>query len=136
MLYIATLTLAKLSIISLLMILTASNLHRKFGWALTAFITLWGIVTELVAAFQCGAINPWQFLGVDVSCLSMVSHLYGPNFVLSADHVQTGFWRSFGAMNMITDLCLMIFPMHVIFTLHMSLSRKVTILGFFGARSL
>jgi len=39
-------------------------------------------------------------------------------------------------MNMVTDLCLILFPVHVIFTLQMSTKKKITILGFFGARSL
>lgn len=72
LLYIATLALAKLSIISLLMILTASNLHRRLGWVLTALIAVWGLVTEIVAAFQCGTTIPWRFLGEEAHCLSMV----------------------------------------------------------------
>ncbi|KAF1976186.1 hypothetical protein BU23DRAFT_528555 [Bimuria novae-zelandiae CBS 107.79] len=119
LLFIATLALAKLSIISLLTILTASNLHRKLGWVLGAFITVWGLVTEFVAAFQCGARSPWVFLSEDTQCLSMVC-----------------FWRSFGALNMITDLCLILFPVHVLFALQMSVSKKITIVGFFGTRSL
>lgn len=134
--YIATLTLAKLSIISLLMILTASSLHRKFGWVLTAFIALWGIVTEFVAAFQCGAQNPWQFLSEEAQCLSMVCQPTHRYIMLLSDRAQAGFWRSFGALNIITDLCLICFPVHVIFTLQMSVRTKITILGFFGARSL
>ena len=39
-------------------------------------------------------------------------------------------------MNMLTDLCLILFPIHVIVTLQMSMTKKITILGFFGARSL
>ncbi|KAL5432991.1 hypothetical protein PMIN05_008577 [Paraphaeosphaeria minitans] len=118
LLYIATLTLAKLSIISLLMLLTASHSHHKFGWVLTGFIALWGIITEIIAAFQCGPQKPWLFHGDDAHCLS------------------AGFWRSFGAFNIITDLGLIYFPMHIIFTLQMGLAKKMTIIGFFGARSL
>lgn len=73
LLYIATLTLAKLSVISLLMILTESNVHRKLGWLLTIFIALWGVVAEFVAAFQCGAGLPWQFIGENANCLKLVS---------------------------------------------------------------
>lgn len=54
------------------MILTASNLHRKLGWGLTALIALWGIITEFFAVFQCGAKRPWQFIGEDAYCLGMV----------------------------------------------------------------
>jgi hypothetical protein len=41
-----------------------------------------------------------------------------------------------GVFNILTDLALILFPLHVVFTLQMSLSKKVTILTFFGARSL
>ncbi|KAF2637583.1 hypothetical protein P280DRAFT_530762 [Massarina eburnea CBS 473.64] len=119
LLYIATLALAKLSIISLLMILTASDFHRNLGIGLTVLISLWGLVSEFIAAFQCGVQKPWHFVGVESRCLSMLA-----------------FWRSVCAMNMATDLCLIMFPLHVICTLQMSLRKKVTILGFFSARSL
>lgn len=38
--------------------------------------------------------------------------------------------------NILTDLALVLFPVHVIATLQMSMSKKITILVFFGARSL
>ena len=37
---------------------------------------------------------------------------------------------------MLTDLALILFPVHIVVTLQMSLAKKVTILTFFGARSL
>ena len=39
-------------------------------------------------------------------------------------------------INMLTDLALILFPVHVIATLQMSIGKKLTILVFFGARSL
>ncbi|RMZ73332.1 integral membrane [Pyrenophora seminiperda CCB06] len=118
-LYIATLALAKLSIISLLMILTASKFHRNIGLGLTGFIALWGVLSVIVSALQCGKFEPWRFLGVNEKCF----------------HV-TSFWQCMGVLNVVTDLALILFPVHVIMTLQMSLSKKVTILTFFGARSL
>lgn len=41
-----------------------------------------------------------------------------------------------GVINMLTDLALILFPVHVIITLQMSTAKKVTILTFFGARLL
>jgi hypothetical protein len=41
-----------------------------------------------------------------------------------------------GIFNILTDLALILFPVHIIVTLQMSLSKKITILVFFGARSL
>jgi ribosomal protein L37AE/L43A len=37
---------------------------------------------------------------------------------------------------MLTDLALILFPIHIVVTLQMSLAKKVTIMTFFGARSL
>jgi hypothetical protein len=52
------------------MILTASEFHRYLGMGLTGFIAVWGSISELVAAFQCGSVEPWRFLGRD--CLDLV----------------------------------------------------------------
>ncbi|KAF1832567.1 hypothetical protein BDW02DRAFT_554610 [Decorospora gaudefroyi] len=119
LLYIATLGFAKLSIISLLKILTASVLHRNLGLVLTGFITLWAFLSTFVSAFQCGPVEPWRFIRAEHRCLDLVS-----------------FWRSMGVINIMTDVALILFPVHVIITLQMSTSKKVTILTFFGARSL
>ncbi|PVH98101.1 hypothetical protein DM02DRAFT_478682, partial [Periconia macrospinosa] len=119
LLYVATLALAKLSIISLLMILTASDLHRNMGIGLTATIALWGIVSAFTAAFQCGVNQPWQYSQREGNCLSMIQ-----------------LWRGVAIGNIITDFCLVLFPIHIIFTLQMSVKKKVTILCFFGSRSL
>lgn len=72
LLYIATLALAKVSILSLLMILTAADLHRRLGIVLTVVIAVWGIASVFVAAFQCGFDEPWRFFGAGSSCFSMV----------------------------------------------------------------
>jgi hypothetical protein len=75
LLYIATLALAKLSIISLLMMIKASDLHRNIGVGLTVFITTWGVVSICVGALQCGTDKPWKFIGGIGSCTSLVSIL-------------------------------------------------------------
>jgi hypothetical protein len=54
------------------MILTAATLHRKVGISLTIFIATWGMISELVAAFQCGVEEPWRFFGLGSDCFSMV----------------------------------------------------------------
>lgn len=41
-----------------------------------------------------------------------------------------------GVINILTDLALILFPLHVILTLQMHMGKKITILVFFGARSL
>ncbi|KAF2623653.1 hypothetical protein BU25DRAFT_172087 [Macroventuria anomochaeta] len=118
-LYIATLALAKLSIISLLMILTASDRHRHLGLGLTGFIALWGVASVIATSFQCGSAYPWRTADAERDCIDFIA-----------------FWQGMGVINMLTDLALILFPVHVIVTLQMSMAKKVTILTFFGARSL
>ncbi|KZM20638.1 hypothetical protein ST47_g8280 [Ascochyta rabiei] len=118
-LYVATLALAKLSIISLLMILTASNKHRNLGLGLTGFIALWGVVSIFVTSFQCGSTYPWRTDGPGHECIDMIA-----------------FWQSMGVINILTDMALILFPVHVIITLQMSMAKKVTILTLFGTRLL
>jgi hypothetical protein len=72
LLYIATLAFAKLSIISLLMILTASDLHRNLGIGLTGIIALWGVISQFVVAFQCGSLESWRFIEPRHRCLNLV----------------------------------------------------------------
>ncbi|KAL1653039.1 hypothetical protein SLS61_004285 [Didymella pomorum] len=51
-------------------------------------------------------------------------------------YLKIAFWQGMSVINMLTDLALILFPVHVIVTLQMSMAKKVTILTFFGARSL
>jgi hypothetical protein len=79
LLYVTTLVFAKLSIISLLMMLTEARLHRNLGIGLTGIIATWGLVSEFVAAFQCGSVEPWRFLGHEHHCIDLVCtamHVY------------------------------------------------------------
>lgn len=54
------------------MILTESKLHRNLGLGLTGFIALWSALSEVVSAFQCGAIEPWRFLVRGGDCFNLV----------------------------------------------------------------
>ena len=77
LLYIATLASAKISIVSLLLLLTASEGHRRVGISLAAFIAVWGLVSVLTAAFQCSRSEPWRAFGAEARCYDMVSALQG-----------------------------------------------------------
>lgn len=92
MLYIATLVFAKLSIISLLVILTASEIHRNVGIVVIVLISLWGIVAEFVIGFQCGPVEPWRFFHRSAHCLDLVSEISFSRFSkISADNYRPYF---------------------------------------------
>jgi hypothetical protein len=119
------------------MILTASSLHRRLGWILTGFIAIWGVMSEFVSAFQCGNVEPWRFIGIEEHrCLDLVRYKPGCQTGKVTYTVKVSFWRGMGTINILTDMALILFPVHVIITLQMSMSKKITILTFFGARSL
>ncbi|KAF2035185.1 hypothetical protein EK21DRAFT_54871 [Setomelanomma holmii] len=118
LLFIVTLVFAKLSIISLLRNITEAELHRYLGITLTVTIALWGVVFAIVTSFQCGGSEPWRFIDRESKCFNLAS-----------------FWLSMSIFNIMTDLALILFPVHIIVILQMSLSKKITILVFFGARS-
>lgn len=119
------------------MILTASETHRNMGIGLTGFIALSGVVSEFVVAFQCGTSDPWLFLLAQSQCLDMVRMRSAVTFLEIANLAcKTSFWRGMAVINILTDLSLILFPVHVIITLQMSMGKKITILVFFGARSL
>lgn len=84
-LYIATLGFSKLSIISLLMILTASKLHRHLGLGFAAFMALWAAFSICVLAFQCGTTHPWSFLGDKKMCFNIVGCRSLSSYFLDAD---------------------------------------------------
>lgn len=118
-LYVATLASAKLSIISLMVMLTASELHRMMGILLGSFITIWAFSSEFAVAFQCKIPRTWDSLGDAANCYD-----------------STSFWRATGIINILTDLALVLFPVHVIVTLQMERSKKLGIIALFAARSL
>jgi hypothetical protein len=93
LLYIATLTLAKLSIISLLINIVSSDTHRTLGIALTGIIVSWGIISIVVGALQCGPHEPWRFIETTHKCVNLVclqNHLFIPNLTLSRYRYSSG----------------------------------------------
>lgn len=118
-LYVATLASAKLSIISLMVMLTASELHRMMGILLGSFIAVWAFSSEFAVAFQCKIPRTWDSLGDAANCYD-----------------SSSFWRATGIINILTDLALVLFPVHVIVTLQMERSKKIGIIALFAARSL
>jgi hypothetical protein len=65
------------------MILTASDQHRNFGIGLTSIIALWGIISQFVAAFQCGHLDSWRFIDPKRHCLNLVCTMVLEKFCAS-----------------------------------------------------
>ena len=68
---IPTLGFAKLSVLILLRTISPVKLHHNIILAMGILITVWAVVAEFVAAFQCHMSPPWRFIGN--KCINRVS---------------------------------------------------------------
>ena len=60
MLSVSVIASAKLSIVSLLLILSPVNIHRYVTWTAAIVILLWWTVSEFAIAFQCHLPETWN----------------------------------------------------------------------------
>ncbi|MCJ1365418.1 hypothetical protein MMC16_004539 [Acarospora aff. strigata] len=115
LMFIPNLCFAKLSVLFLLRSITPVARHRNFALALGLTIAIWAVVSELVVAFRCQLPSPWNFL--DNKCIDRIA-----------------FWNSFGVLNILTDLPLIILPLVIIWSINIEVRRKLVILACFAPR--
>ncbi|KAH8700111.1 hypothetical protein BGW36DRAFT_424948 [Talaromyces proteolyticus] len=90
-LLILTIALSKLSIALLFKSLMSKGVPFYASWSLIGVITAWAVASIVALAVQCSSPHPWDF--VDGKCID-----------------QAALFRAIGAINMITDLGLIILP--------------------------
>lgn len=117
LLYIPSLCLAKLSVALLLRSITPSVPHNRFIFAIGVTTVLWAASSELSVAFQCHLPNPWRFFGN--TCVN-----------------RKALWNAVGAVNILTDIALILLPFAIVWRLQVSMKRKVVVGGCFAARTL
>ena len=108
-LYILAINTAKLTTLYLLYTLTPQRCHRRPIVAVGGFILLWTVGTILGIAFQCSLPSPYLYTS-STECIS-----------------QTSFWYTTGAIDILTDIALMVLPGMVIAKLQLPLQKKLTI---------
>jgi len=116
-LYILCVCFAKLSIIVLLRMISPGTVHRRLGLSIGVLIALWGLIPALVSVLQCKAPHVWET--ENNICLN-----------------KSAFWHSVGAINIFTDLMLVLLPVYIVKGLNMKTEKKVTVIGCFAARSI
>ncbi|KAI4191988.1 MAG: hypothetical protein LQ346_004533 [Caloplaca aetnensis] len=94
-LYIATVSAVKISICFCLNALAPIKRQRSIILALEAFIGLWTLSSVFVVAFRCQLPQTWRF--IDGKCIDIY-----------------GFWAYYHAVNILTDVALIVVPCLVI----------------------
>ncbi|RAL03502.1 uncharacterized protein BO80DRAFT_349999 [Aspergillus ibericus CBS 121593] len=115
MLYVACLTFAKLSALMFMTFLMQRT--RTVEWGLVVLISAWAVVAEFAVAFQCDLPRPWSW--VDNKCFD-----------------REAWWQFFGAMNVLTELALIVVPSLLVLQIQMAVARKTVVIGCFLTRLL
>lgn len=103
--------------------------HARIGLLFGAVVLIWGVSSEIAAAFQCRGTKPWHMQGS--ACFDRVSlELLVIEFQY-ANSSQSSFWNSFNIINILTDVFLVLWPSSVIHTLHTTLSRRLVTIALF-----
>jgi hypothetical protein len=116
-LYLGVLAAAKLSTLALFAILTPLKSHRIPIFIAGGIVAAWSVSSILGSAFQCSLPNPYLY--TSGKCFN-----------------QNAFWYGVGAVNILTDLTLMAFPVMVVSRLKLPLKKKIAVTFAFSFRLL
>lgn len=130
------LCLAKMSMLTLLWIISPVKLHHRMVLMLGALVIVWALTSEFVVVFQCSIPDTWAIL--QNNCINHVSPaMLKPSaglWLLTEYRMLFGFF--FGISNILTEAALISLPLFIILKLQMERKRKLSILCCFGARVL
>ncbi|KAF2232338.1 hypothetical protein EV356DRAFT_250308 [Viridothelium virens] len=115
LLFIASLALAKLSIVVLIHQITPSESHRRLNYAISALVTVAAVTSIFAEAFQCALPTVWLLSGA--RCINRIA-----------------LWSYFGTVQLLSDICLIGLPIYILFGLQLSFGRKLAVLVCFGTR--
>ncbi|EXJ85472.1 hypothetical protein A1O1_05836 [Capronia coronata CBS 617.96] len=114
-LYIVSLSLAKLSTLSLLLALAPSKRYRIPMLAVGSVVVLWALSSSLASAFQCNF--PHSYLITTNVCFD-----------------QTAFWIATGIVDILTDVAIMGMPIYLVYNLQLPRQKKVAVCFAFSFR--
>lgn len=117
MLYLAILTLIKISVCFYLTGLTPIRTQKMIVLITGSFILLWGVSSMFVLGFACQLPQTWNI--VQGKCINLKA-----------------FWTYIDVMNIVTDLPLIILPAFIISKLQADAGRKAIVIACFACRVL
>ncbi|KAI0886337.1 uncharacterized protein GGS22DRAFT_187576 [Annulohypoxylon maeteangense] len=115
---ILTFAVVKWSITIFIEYLTPDDLHLYMVLGIRVTISLWTISGILSGLFQCALPTPWNFLN-GARCID-----------------RRAWWTYIGALNIATEVAIIVLYLLILWDLHISHSRKVFVLSIFLSRVL
>ncbi|MCJ1310489.1 Eukaryotic translation initiation factor 2A [Agyrium rufum] len=154
-LFITSLALAKLSLVSFFRSLTPVALYKKSGVVLGALVIGWAVTAEVAGAFQCRLPEAWRFTVSGGVCFDRVSmrhpfladkppHVSAGSFALTfvgdivtnwLDSEKQLAWLNYtAALNILTEVGLIVLPLFIVGRLQLNLKKKLVVLSVFLSR--
>ncbi|KAJ8113088.1 hypothetical protein OPT61_g4697 [Boeremia exigua] len=117
LLYISSLCFSKLSILVLFYNVVVLRTHRFFVFGFGACIFAWSVASVAAAAFQCNLPRPWEMM--TLRCFN-----------------TRVFWIAFCAVDMSTELFIVMLSIDLVAHLRVRMSRKLAVVACFAPRLL
>jgi hypothetical protein len=108
----ASLCLAKISILLLLDRLSVSQLHKRITYATTGVVGIWAVIGIIALAAQCGSSNPWATSSP--KCINL-----------------RAFWIGMAPIDVITELVVITLPVFMLIPVQVAVSKKAVIFAAF-----
>ncbi|KAK2859913.1 hypothetical protein FQN49_004581 [Arthroderma sp. PD_2] len=115
--YILAVALAKLSTLIFIARVVPVNKYRREIQVALVFLLAWSVISIITYGFQCGISPPWAYQS-EAKCFSLLA-----------------FWSAATAIDVLTDICLIILPGWIVWDLHMNKSQKRIVFGVFASRA-
>ncbi|KAK2737891.1 hypothetical protein FQN57_007342 [Myotisia sp. PD_48] len=115
--YLLSLFLAKLSTLIFITRMATPEKYAKAIRASLALLVVWWVSSTLAAAFQCGVPAPWAYYNMEAKCFNTMA-----------------FWIVTTAIDMATDIVLILFPAWIVRDLQMKRFLKVLVVTVFASR--
>ncbi|KAH7138367.1 hypothetical protein B0J11DRAFT_13764 [Dendryphion nanum] len=115
LLYVLTLGISKISILLFLRKLFHTKAHKLATTLLNSIVICWTVAITISVAFECSLPTPWERFSA--KCVPMKP-----------------FWISATAIDIATDLALILLPIFIVSTLQIELRKKMIIIAIFASR--
>ena len=125
--------LAKLSLVLVFIRLTPSKRMRQSLWLFILFLTLWSGVAVVTHSIQC----PPPRWNISMSgCLNQVRYLHDlcPQSNFANPSKQGSIYTSYGIINILTDLVIVLIPFVLLWKVQIGLNKKRAIYAIFFIR--
>lgn len=123
----------KLSLLFFIRQIAMGKKQTRFILLLIVLTLLAAFASIIAASFQCQTPYAWETL--TLQCFNQVIPIYVCHLT-SLIFPKSGFWISFGILDIFTDISIIIASVVLVWNVHIPLSRKAVVVGCFVPRIL